>query len=342
MKRSGAEKIFIYLVGVVLGLFILQLMPRKERSNEPHPWHAQTAPEGTYPLTVTDDYGREVELAEQPRWIVSLAPSMTETLFAMDMGDHLSAVTEWDTYPERARTLRDQGFSVGSLDQPDIERIYTLPADVVLGSKLTPRHVYEKIQRERRPKALAFDASSLDDFLGQDLPALGRLLGVPGKALDLVKALRERRAAVAERLAPVRDEPPRRVVLLLGLEDNLAPGWSPGSGTWLDALIAEAHGENAAAALGTQWGQFPLEGLLAAEPDVIFIKDGDTPAEAAVLREQLARLPEHPVWRHLRAVREGRLVILPSGPVNIPGPRMLDLLEALSAGTWPEAVPAGA
>ena len=123
---------------------------------------------------------------------------------------------------------------------------------------------------------------------------------------------------------------------LLSLEDNLAPGWSPGEGTWAGDLIAEAHGENIAAKLGTEWGEYPLEGLLAEDPDVIFFKDGETPAEAARLRARLAALPDHPVWQHLRAVREDRLVILAPGPLSIPGPRMLDALEAVAAGLWPE------
>jgi iron complex transport system substrate-binding protein len=336
VTSTGFRKVLIYLTGVLLGLLLLSLIPRKKEPREPHPWHSQTAPEGTYPMEVVDDYGRTVTFVRQPRWIVSLAPSATEMLFAMGMGDHLSAVTKWDTFPEEALRLRESGLTIGDLHQPDIERIFSLPADIVIGSKLTPRHVYERIQQDSRRVALAIEPESLDDLLERDLPLLGKVLGVPGKALGLVLPLRERRAAVHARLEAVRALPPRRALILLSLEDNLAPGWSPGAGTWAGGLLEEAHGENLAARLGTEWGEYPLEGLLAEDPEVIFFKDGESPAEAERLRARLAALPEHPVWRHLRAVREGRLVILAPGPLSIPGPRMVDALEAIAEGLWPE------
>lgn len=336
MKLPSAQKIIIYLIGVGLGILFLLIIPRDEGGKSPHPWHAQTAPENAYPITFEDDFGRTVTLETQPRWVISLAPSTTEMLHAMGMGDHLSAVTEWDNYPEAARNLRDNGYSIGRLDSPDIERIYSLPADIIIGSKLTPLQIYEKVQRLPRPVAIAIDPDSIDDLLSHDLPLLGRILGVPGKALKLVSELRERRMAVTERMRPVQNQPVRRVVLLIGLESNLAPGWSPGKGTWVGDLIEEAHGENLAASLGAEWGQFPFESLLDANPDVILIKDGDTPAEAATLRERIAILPDHPIWKHLDAVKAGRIVILEPGPLSIPGPRMLDALEAIAAGIWPE------
>lgn len=333
------KKVFIYLVGVVMGIMLIRLFPDKE-PREPHPWHEQTAPDGTYPLTVTDDYGRSVVLKTQPRWIVSLAPSITETLFAMEMGDHISAVTRWDDYPEQARTLRESGFSVGDIDAPDIERIHTLPVDLVLGSQLTSQQIYEKIAGVRGLPTLAVDAVDLDDFLEADLPLLGNVLGVPGKALRLRLQIQARRDAVAERLDAVRSQPARRTVLLLGIEETLIPGWSAGAETWLGDLIEEAHGQNLSADLGKQWGVFPLESLLAADPEAILIRDGSTPEEAEALRERLAALPEHPIWKHLSAVQNNRIGILPYGPLTIPGPRMIDALEAIAGGIWPELVKA--
>lgn len=338
MTRTGAKKLFVFLLGAALGTLILQLIPREKEKRGPHPWHAQTAPEGTYPLNVVDDFGREVTISEQPRWVVSLAPSTTEILFAMEMGDHLSAVTNWDHFPEGAEKLRASGLSIGDLHQPDIERIYSLPADIVIGSKLTPVHLYDKIQRERKPVAIAIEPDSLDDLLQHDLPLFGEVLGVPGKALGLVLALRERRAAVGAHLRAVADAPRCRVVLLIGLEDNLAPGWSPGRNTWAGSLLEEAHGDNLAATLGTEWGQFPLESLLDANPEVLLFKDGETPEAAAELRDRIARLARHPIWQHIDAVKNGRIAILPPGPLSIPGPRMVDALEDIARALWPEAM----
>lgn len=334
MKPSLWRKIGIYLSGVLLGLLILRLVPRDDRGDV-HPWHAQTAPEGMYPLEVEDDYGRRVAFPRQPRWIVSLAPSVTEMLAALEMEDHLIAVTDADRHPF-AEQLKENRMSVGRMDAPDIERIYSLGADVVIGSKLTPLAVYDRAQRSPAPVTVALDARSLDDLLQEDFPTLGRLLGVPTRALEAVKTLRTRRSLVNERLRPVKQGEPRSAVILLGLEDNLAPGWSPGRGTWPDGLLREAHGRNVAAELGSSWGQLPLESLLSLGPEVIFIVDGATPPAAQRLRRQLEALPSHPVWQHLEAVKEGRIVILEHRSMNIPGPGMVDALEALADGLWPE------
>jgi|TARA_B110000438_G_C15818726_1_gene653224 iron complex transport system substrate-binding protein len=330
-----SKKISIYLFGVLLGILILKLIPRKE-PREPHPWHNQTAPESSYPRAVEDDLGRTVTLEVQPRWVVSLAPSITETLFAMEMGDHLSGVTRWDVYPEKALLLRDAGFSVGDMDAPDIERIHTLPLDLVLGSKLTPQHIYEKISGVRGVPALAIDASSLDDYLDEDLPLLGAVLGVPSKVLTFKTSLVNRRAAVAEMVERHLDSSPKRVALLLSLEETFQPGWSPGSATWLGALIDEAHGENVAAELGKQWGVFPLESLLEADPEVFLIKDGESEEHSEALRERIASLKTHPVWQHMSAVKNDRIVLLEPGPLSIPGPRMVDALEAIAGALWLE------
>lgn len=331
------QKWLVYGLGVALGCGILWLFPERAPSGK-HPWHAQTAPEGYYPLTVTDDYGREVTLATQPRWLISLAPSITEMLFAMGMGDHLLAVTEWDTYPEKARMLRDVGGNVGAMDQPDLEAITGLYADLVLASNLTPATVLDKVTRGRT-QALSLHHESFEDVLA-DVAQLGRVLGVPGKALALQATLRSRRDEIVAGVNEVSSEHRLRAVILLQLEDGLQPGWSPGEGTWLGDLVVMAGGENVAAALGRSWGQISLEGLLAADPEVIFVKAGVSAGANERLRQRIEGLSSHPVWQQMTAVKNGRIVVVPNGPFSIPGPRMVDALEIIAAGLWPELTPA--
>jgi iron complex transport system substrate-binding protein len=79
-----------------------------------------------------------------------------------------------------------------------------------------------------------------------------------------------------------------------------------------------------------------LEGLLAADPDVIFVKDGDSAGARERLRQRIEAVKAHPVWREMRAVREDRIVLLPPGPFSIPGPRMVQAYAEIAAGLWPE------
>lgn len=337
MALSGKQKILVYLAGVALGCAVLALFPDKPETGE-HPWHAQTAPDGYFPLTVEDDYGRSVTLEKQPRWLVSLAPSITEMLFAMDLGDHLIAVTENDTYPEQARLLRDNGGNIGRMDAPNLEAITALRADLVIASNLTPSSVLERVN-QGRTQAIALHHDSYDDII-EDIGQLGKILGLPGRALELQGAMAAKRAAIAQPLEAVADQPPRKAIVLLNIEDGLLPGWSPGKGTWMGDLIEMSHGENVAAALGASWGQMSLEGLVAADPAVIFVKDSNTAGAKERLRRRIAELGSHPVWSQLTAVRDGRVVIVPSGPFEIPGPRMVEAYAAIAAGLWPEVVPA--
>lgn len=333
---AKGQKILVYFIGVAIGTAILMLLPDKGE-REAHPWHQQTAPEGFFPMTFTDDYGREVTLRDQPRWLVSLAPSITEMLFAMEMGDHLLAVTEWDTYPEKARQLRDHGGNVGAIDHPDLEEIATVRADLVIASNLTDASVLERIQAGSRSQAISLHHDSFEDVL-QDISSLGTVLGVPGRALRLLNSLKADRDAILAQLEPVRDQPRRRAVLLLYLEDGAQPGWVPGEGTWLGELIGMAHGENIAAALGRSYGQLSLEGLLRADPEVIFMKvpTGDGARER--LRAQVDALADHPIWSQISAVRNDRVVLVENGPFSVPGPRIVDALAAVAEGLWPGVV----
>ena len=228
MSLSLPKKIAVYGVGVLLGLVVIQFFP-SQKDKPPHPWKEQTAPEGSYPLTLTDDVGRVITCERQPRHLVSLAPSITEILFAMGMGDHLKGVTEWDTYPAEAKALRDQGGSIGSMDAPNRELILALHPDLVLATDLTPRQMLESLHRPPATIACSLTPTSLED-LYMDIGQIARITGVPAKGLRLVQSLRAREAAAQARIPS--DVPAKRVVLLYGIQDNLEPGWTPGAQTW--------------------------------------------------------------------------------------------------------------
>lgn len=331
MNRN--QKILTYAIGFVLGCLILVVIPRDKEQPKRHPWHAQTAMEGTFPMTITDDAGRTVTLSRQPRYFISLAPSVTEMLYAMDMGDHLMAVTQWCTYPAEAKALRDAGAHVGSIDQPNRETIAAYQPDLIIGTDLTPPEIYAAIANPPKTVAVVLRQDSMDDIL-QDIAMIGRITGLPGNALRLIQRLKAEQAAVESRLQAHRAEPARRVLFLLSIEDGGQPGWSPGQGTWVNDLILAAHGENVASQMGQSWGEISLEALLALDPEVVLVRAAENPAEQARMEERIRQLPMHPVWKQVRAVREGRVRIVPYGPLNIPGPRIMEAYASVADGIW--------
>ena len=331
MTRSN--KVLAYATGFLLGLLVLSLIPREKEQPRRHPWHAQTAPEGTYPMVLQDDLGRSVRLEKQPRHFISLAPSVTELLFAMDMGDHLMAVTRWCDFPEEARKLRDAGAQVGAMDQPDRELIATYAPDLIIGTDLTPPEVYATLEKPPRTMALVLRQESMEDVIG-DIALIGKAAGVPGKAVNLIGRLKAHQASVRERLSPFLGLPERRVLFLLSIEANAMPGWSPGKNTWVNDLLEQSHAVNLAAGMGLSWGEISPEALVSLNPEVVLVRDADTVAGKSLLRERLGELPQHPVWSKVSAVREGRVHILPHGPLNIPGPRIMEAYEAVAGSVW--------
>lgn len=331
------RKVIPYATGFLLGCLILFLLPERKISREPHPWHAQTAPEGTYPLEVVDDYGRTVRLEKQPRYFISLAPGITQLLFAMDMGDHLLAVTEWCDTPAEARALRDAGAHVGRIDQPDRERIAAYRPDLLIASNLTAPDVLETLTHPPRTQAIALNHTSFDDLL-RDIGTLGRATGVPGKALRLQIALREAWQATADKLAKagIPQRPRLKVLFLLSVEENGQPGWSPGGDVWLDGLIESAHGTNLARSVGSSWGEVSLETLLHLNPEVILVRRGETAEAQRRMEDIIAGLPDHPVWREVAAIQTNRVEWLPYAPLTLPGPLMPEAYAAMATALWPE------
>jgi iron complex transport system substrate-binding protein len=331
MKRS--DKVLTYAVGFALGCVILAMIPRGDPQPKRHPWHEQTALKGTYPMEVTDDAGRTVQFEKQPRHFISLAPSITEILFAMDMGDHLMAVTRWCAYPEEAAALRDAGAQVGNLDTPNQPMIAEYRPDLIIGTEMTPVEVYADLENPPGTVALSLKHEGMEDVIN-DIRMIGKVTGVPGKALKLAQELGSERQSVEAMLDAYQDLPRKRVLFLLSIDPDGAPGWSPGQGSWVDDLLTKAHAVNVTASLGGGWGQLRLEDLTKLDPDVILLRDSSTQTGQASLRERVASLSQQATWQDLTAVRTGRIHILPHGPLNVPGPRIVQAYRSIAEAIW--------
>lgn len=337
---SMKQRVLIFCVGAFLGMAILLIMPRPDRSERPrHPWHAQTAPEGYYPQSAEDGFGRSIQFTRQPRWMISLAPSVTEILFALDLGDHLMAVTDYCDFPEEARQMQANGRTVGRMDAPDLERIAEYGPDLVLGSTLTDAAFYRRLHNPPRTLALALRHESLESLYA-DIALVARVVGLPGHGNRLLTEIRERIAASQAQL-PL-DQKRRKVLYLLDLPEDLMPGFSPGQGTWVSDLIESCHAENVTSSLAQSWGVPSREALIGLAPDVLILQDGRTDPEKEALRRHIARLPDDPLWRHIPAVREQRIALVDPRLFAIPSPRVPEMIEDLTTAIWGDIIAARA
>ena len=270
-------------------------------------------------VTIIDDLGRTVYINGIPQRLVSHVPSITETIFALGLGEKVVGVSDYCDYPEEARLKP----SVGNYFNPSIERIVELDPDLVL----TDGHSESIKQLDSLGVTyMVIDPEDIDDIF-KDIELLGKVTGTEKKAKELINGMQERISYV---IARVEDAPRLKVFYIIDATDPNNP-WTAGPGSFVDSLITMAGGENIAAKAQGAWVQFSLEAVAASDPEIIIlpVKHGTafTPPEA---------LTEHPVWRQTTAAKEGRIFTIDADLVDRSGPRIVQGLEEIARIIHPE------
>jgi len=260
-------------------------------------------------VTVTDDLHRTVTLPAPARRIVSLAPSITESLFAIGAGEQVVGVTEYCTFPpEAARRAR-----VGGMITPSIETIVSLKPDLILVSmEGNLREDFLRLTDLDVPVVVT-NPRTLDD-IANSLHLLGRLTARADGADSLVLRLAARRQHLLGRVASRT----QRVLMFVSLQPLIAVG----AGTFLHDLLTGAGASNLAAHTGMTYPAYSREAVTAGDPDVLLILSDALPA----LDRVTALFPE---WARLTAFRKGRVFLVDADLVSRPGPRAVDGLELL-------------
>jgi iron complex transport system substrate-binding protein len=257
-----------------------------------------------------DETGREVEVPAFPRRIVSLAPSVTETLFALGMGDRVVGVTDFCDYPDAARSK----VHIGGMINPSWERILGLKADLLIATTAgNDRDVVARAERLHLP-LFFLDTPSIDQML-ESLTRLGDLLDSPERARALRDDLASRLGKLAARSGSLRR--PRVLFLVWG-----DPIVVPGQGTFLDDALARSGCDSITSDAPTGWPALNLETILARDPEWILA----TPQNAGFLKG----LSRKPGWRDLNAVLHGRVAAV-NPALERPAPRVVQAMEELQA-----------
>src|SRR2546426_10483080 len=180
--------------------------------------------------TFVDDRGRRVSLSKAPRRIVSLAPSVTEILFAVGLDAEVVGVTTFCDYPAQAKTRPKIGAAI-----PNLEAILGLKPDLVVAGDNVRPDVLAKLEQLKIPVFVLF-AKTLEDVL-MHISTIGRMVGHEPEARRLVQGLRGRLAEIRRRTASVRRVRTFYVV-------NTDPLISVAQGSFIHHMIETAGGEN--------------------------------------------------------------------------------------------------
>ena len=261
----------------------------------------------------------------RPRRIVSLAPSVTEILFAIGAGDRVVAVsTTCDRPAEVARLPR-----VGTWVAPSEEAILALSPDLVIAVPSPGNRDAVLRLRELGLRVEVVGDATLSDAW-EAMRRIGEWTGQEAQANALVERLRRELDLVR---ASVAGRPPRRVLFVVGHDPLIVAG----SGLFVDEIVRVAGGDNVAASTGQPWPRLSIESVIALSPEVIV--DGSMGSEASeALPSWWSR------WESIAAVREHRVRAPSSDALLRPGPRlgeaareMRDLLRDAGPGADPRA-----
>jgi len=271
-------------------------------------------------VTVVDDAQRTVEISGVPERIISLAPSNTEILFALGLGDKAVGVTDFCDYPEEAQEIE----KVGGVE-PNLEKIVDLEPDLVLYIGGTAQLEKTQTMEDLGLTVLVLAPSDIEGIFA-DIELVGKATGAEDEAEELVAQLRRRMKEVTTKVAISSYRP--LIFYELDATDPTRP-YTAGPGSFIDALIDMAGGFNLGATGGMQWAQFSTEEIIAQDPKIIILGD----ANYGVTLESVE---ERPGWGVITAVKEGAIYPIDDTLVSRPGPRIVDGLEELARIIHPE------
>lgn len=298
MPRQSANAMkFLASIALPLLLFLFGCSGRSDQSpqSESH---------------IIDDLGRQVALLPSPHRIISLAPSMTETLFALRTDSVLVGVTDYCDYPPEARSKT----SVGGIVQPSLERIVDLKPDLILMTVSgNIKSDFEKLE-QLGFRIFVTSPDNVDGIL-KSISDIGALTKTSDRARRLVDSLRKQEEQLIER---ARASNPPAVLLILSLHPLIAVG----SGTFVDELLKLSNARNIAADAASSYPLLSREFVLQRRPDVIL-------ATSDVARTSSDIVNAYPEWKLLPAVKNGRVKIVEADVLTRPGPRIMQGLDTL-------------
>ena len=257
-----------------------------------------------------------------PHRIVSLVPSLTETLFAIGAGADVVGVGTFDSYPPQVKSLP----RVGGLVDPNTERILSLRPDLVVtyGSQAE----LEAVLRKAGIRTFSYRHGGIANVLDA-IRELGRETGHESQARAVAGAIEQRLAAVR---AKVKGRPRPRTLLVIDRQPRtLREIYVSGGRGFLHEMLEIAGGTNVFADAERESVQPSTETLLTRAPDVILEVRASPPANPKAERAVWTTLPSLP------AVKTGRLLMLSGDYLVEPGPRMAQGVEAMARALHPEA-----
>ena len=268
-----------------------------------------------YPFTVKDSRGKEVVIEKEPERIISVAPNITELIYALGKGDKLVGRTDYCDYPNEVKNVQ----SIGSLTDPNVEKIIELKPDVVVASTHFKDDVAKKLEDLGIKIVILYNAK---DFNGvyDVINSLGQMVNAQDKAKTLVSTIQKK---IEEVKGKVEGKKMPKAYFVVGFGKN--GDYTATGDTFMGQIIQMAGGTNIAKD-ATGW-KFSLEKIIENDPEYIILsKNYDMKAQFIAAAG----------YKELLAVKNNKVIEIDDNLLNRQGPRLAEGVEALAKILHPD------
>ena len=271
---------------------------------------------------VTDDLGRAVTVPVKITRVVSLAPSLTENIFAVGAGDRLVGVTTFCNYPEAAKSIA----KIGDTMNPNMESIVALKPDVVFVSTASQIEAFTKTLEANGIAVYVTNPASIDDVM-KNLRKLGDLLGTQAQSEQVVSGLQRRLDILETKIFPqnatwneIEGHQPTYVFVQISNE----PLFTIGKQSFLTSLLEKVDAESTTKDVETAYPKISKETA------------ADLFVQAIILSDSEDNKEPNEVFKNSPAVKNGRVYKVNADLLSRPGPRLVDALEQIAKDLHPE------
>lgn len=268
-----------------------------------------------YPMTVTDSYERKVEIEKEPFKVISIAPNITEIIFALNKGDRLVGRTEYCDYPKEVFNIP----SIGSLKEPSIEKILDLDPDVVIASTHFQKETLEKLE-DMGVKVLVLYGQESFEGVYETVEKVGLVLNSSKEAQNIITGMKKKVEDVQNK---VKDKPKPEVYYVVGF--GKGGDYTAGKDTFINQMIQMAGGKNVAD--DVEGWSYSIERLLEKDPQMLICSKYNNAKEG---------IKGTNGYNELEAVKKGNVFEIDNNLLDRQGTRLGDGLVELAKIIHPE------
>ncbi|MFV8828446.1 ABC transporter substrate-binding protein [Alkalihalobacterium sp. APHAB7] len=275
-----------------------------------------------FPLTITDATGTEIVIEEEPQTLISLVPSNTEIVYALEALNRVIAVTDNDDFPEEVKDIE----TIGGMEF-NVEKIIAANPDLVLANEMNNAEGLDQIRNAGVQVLVVNNASSFAQ-LYDSIEMIGNAVGKSEEANNVITSMQETITEVQTKASEIEDADKATVWVEIWPAPDM---YTTGKGTFMHEMLEMINATNAA---GEQegWPMFTEEDAVVLNPDVIITTYGHVEGMENAVEDVLARS----AWTEVEAVKNERVFNIEANIVERPGPRLVEGVEKLAKFIYPD------